>query len=79
MPWAWKLFPARNFTEGDFKKVKADTLFSFIVNESALQALFIAPEEAIGTKARVSGREGEIVGVVRTFISTHFTNPLDHW
>jgi putative ABC transport system permease protein len=66
-----EIISGRNFTEGDFKKVKSDTLFSFIVNESALQALFIAPDEAIGTKARVSGREGEIVGVVKDF---HFNS-----
>ena len=66
-----EIIAGRNFTEADFKRAATDTVFSFIVNESALRALSLPIEKAIGKKARVSGRQGEIVGVVRDF---HFTS-----
>jgi putative ABC transport system permease protein len=66
-----KIIAGRNFTDGDFQRTKADTLYSFIVNESALKALFLSTEDAIGKKARVSGRKGEIVGVIEDF---HFSS-----
>lgn len=66
-----EIIAGRNFTEGDFKKAVSDTVYSFIVNESALEALGLNTEKAIGKKARVSGRNGEIVGVVKDF---HFSS-----
>ena len=64
----------RNFTEADFRKVEADTSrqsSSFIVNETTLKELYIDPEKAVGTKLTLSGRSGEIVGVVKDF---HFAS-----
>lgn len=64
----------RNFTEADFKKVKADTTghsSSFLVNESVLTELHIDPEKAPGTRLNLNGRRGEIIGVVKDF---HFAS-----
>lgn len=61
----------RNFTKADIERVKNDTVYSFIVNESALAALSIDKETAIGTKVEVSPRKGEITGVVKDF---HFAS-----
>jgi putative ABC transport system permease protein len=66
-----KFMNGRNFTEADFKRVQSDTVYSFIVNEAALKALSLTPENAIGKKARVSGRQGEIIGMVQDF---HFAS-----
>lgn len=66
-----EIIAGRNFTEADFKRAQQDTLYSFIVNESALKALFLSVDNAVGKKARVSGRNGEIVGIVKDF---HFTS-----
>jgi len=61
----------RNFTDADFQRMKTDTFYSFIVNEALLKTLYLDPAKAIGTKARLSGRKGEIVGVIRDF---HFSS-----
>jgi putative ABC transport system permease protein len=66
-----EMIAGRSFTDGDFQRVAADTFYSFIVNEAVLKALFIDKEKAIGTRASVSGRKGEIVGVVKDF---HFSS-----
>jgi putative ABC transport system permease protein len=71
-----EIIAGRNFTEGDFKRAASDTVFSFIVNESALSALSVTVEKAVGKKARVSGRQGEIVGVVRDFHFTSLHKPI---
>ena len=64
----------RNFIEADLQKSKADTTgnsHSFILNESALKELLIDPTTAVGTKVSLSGRNGEIIGVVKDF---HFSS-----
>lgn len=64
----------RNFNENDLLNVKNDTTgnsYTFILNESALKELLIDKDKAIGTKVGLSGRNGEIVGVVKDF---HFTS-----
>ena len=71
-----EIIAGRNFTDGDFKRASTDTVYSFIVNESALEALFLPIEKAVGKKARVSGRQGEIVGVVRDFHFTSLHKPI---
>jgi putative ABC transport system permease protein len=71
-----EIIAGRNFSEGDFKRAASDTIYAFIVNESALQALFLPIEKAIGKKARVSGRQGEIVGVVKDFHFTSLHKPI---
>lgn len=71
-----EIIAGRNFTDNDFKRAAVDTLYSFIVNESALKALFLPIENAIGKKARVSGREGEIIGVVKDFHFASLHQPI---
>jgi putative ABC transport system permease protein len=64
----------RNFTEVDLQKAQSDTTrtsFSFILNEAALREASIDPATAVGTKVTLSGRKGEIVGVVKDF---HFSS-----
>lgn len=41
--------------------------FGFLVNEELLKQLVISSDKAIGLKAKIHGREGEIVGVVKDF------------
>jgi len=70
----------RNFTETDFRKVKADTTnrsSAFIVNETALKALAIDANKAIGTRLRLSGRSGEIIGVVNDFHFASLRKPIE--
>src|SRR5690606_30203009 len=66
-----ELLAGRNFTDADVKRVSRDTIYSFIVNESALAALFLEKDNAIGTVVEVRPRKGEIVGVVKDF---HFAS-----
>lgn len=66
-----EIVAGRNFTEGDFEKVKVDTLFSFILNETAIRELSLNPDQAVGTKMKLSGRKGEIIAVVKDF---HFAS-----
>jgi len=62
-----KMSAGRNFSESDYLKVAADTVYSFILNESALHELALDKEMAIGTRVNLNGRMGEIVGVVSDF------------
>lgn len=71
-----KMLAGRNFTDGDFQRVAKDTLYSFIVNESLLKSLYIEPENAIGKSARLSGRNGQIVGVVSDFHFSTLHSPI---
>jgi len=66
-----KLSAGRNFSEGDFQRVKSDTIFSFILNQSALKELGMSAENAIGTKVKLSGRKGEIIAIADDF---HFSS-----
>jgi putative ABC transport system permease protein len=69
-----EIIAGRNFTEGDFLKVKADTTrnsSSFILNETAIKDLYIDADKAIGQRITLSGRSGEIVGIVKDF---HFAS-----
>jgi putative ABC transport system permease protein len=65
------LIAGRNFNKTDLDLVERDTLYGFIVNESALAALYIEKDKAVGTKVEVSPRKGEIIGVVSDF---HFSS-----
>lgn len=65
------LVTGRNYTESDMKRVSADTVYSFVLNESALRELGLTPEQAIGVQANMNGMKGEIIGVVRDF---HFAS-----
>ena len=66
-----EIVAGRNYVPGDFQKLRSDTIFSFIVNETILKELFLTNEEAIGKQLDLNGRKGEIVGVVRDF---HFAS-----
>lgn len=65
-----------NFDEFDFERVKRDTVYSFLLNEAALQALGISPESAVGMDARLNGREGKIKGVIRDFHFSSMHEPI---
>jgi putative ABC transport system permease protein len=71
-----EIIAGRNFTQSDFKRATLDTIYSFIVNESALKALFLSVDQAIGKKAKVSGRKGEIIGIVKDFHFTSLHKPI---
>jgi putative ABC transport system permease protein len=61
----------RNFSNADFQRTNTDTVYSFIINETLLDILHLDRDKVIGTKARLSGRHGEIIGVVSDF---HFAS-----
>lgn len=66
-----KIVAGKNFSEGDFQKLKSDTTFSFMLNQAALKELGLPLENAIGTKVNLSSRKGEIVAIVEDF---HFSS-----
>lgn len=66
-----EIIAGRNFTQADLERVQQDTAYVFILNESALTALYIDINDAIGTPVTMGERRGEIVGVVRDF---HFAS-----
>ena len=66
-----QIVAGRNFNDTDFKRYQADTVFAFILNEKACKEWNLEPDKAVGTKIRMNGRRGEIVGVVKDF---HFTS-----
>lgn len=71
-----ELVEGRDYTEADFKKAEADTLYAFLVNESAVKDLGLTNEEIIGKSASVSGRKGEIIGVVKDFHFASMHTPI---
>lgn len=71
-----ELLAGRNYTEADMQIYKTDTTYGFIVNESTLHELGLEPENAIGKKANVNGRKGEIIGVVKDFHFTSLHEPI---
>ncbi|HYG01347.1 MAG TPA: ABC transporter permease [Chryseosolibacter sp.] len=66
-----QLSAGRNITENDFQRVQKDTFYAFVVNEALLKSLFLDTKDAIGKHAQLSGRHGEIVGVINDF---HFSS-----
>jgi putative ABC transport system permease protein len=66
-----ELLHGRNFTESEWERHVKDTVYSFILNESAVKALFLEPSQAIGKVVSMGGREGEIIGVAKDF---HFNS-----
>lgn len=60
------------FTETDLKNISSeleykDRVFAFVLNEEAVSRFGISPEEAIGMRAYMNGRNGLIRGVVKDF------------
>jgi putative ABC transport system permease protein len=66
-----QLVQGRNFTKQDVDNVNKDTVYTFILNETALATLFIKPSEALGKKVSMGRRKGEIIGVIKDF---HFAS-----
>lgn len=66
-----KLISGRNFTDADMKRAATDTLYSFILNESALKEIGLTPDEAIDVHVNMNGIKGSIIGVVKDF---HFAS-----
>lgn len=66
-----ELIAGRNFNEGDFARLKKDTVYSFIVNETALSELGIDIDKAPGHPLAMGRRKGEITGVMKDF---HFAS-----
>jgi putative ABC transport system permease protein len=66
-----EIVSGRNFTQDDVERAKRDTVYTFILNESALQHLSIDVNDAIGKRVAMGERKGEIIGVVRDF---HFSS-----
>lgn len=66
-----ELVAGTNFTDSDEQlatmEKREDRVFAFIVNEELLKQLYISPEDAVGLKAEIYGRKGEIRGVVKDF------------
>lgn len=66
-----ELARGRNFTREDRERISRDTVYAFILNQSALKALYIDEADAIGKRLSMGFRKGEIVGVVKDF---HFAS-----
>ena len=62
-----KIVTGKNFSEADFLRLKSDTVFSFILNQSAIKELGLTTAKAVGTKVSMSGRKGQITAVVDDF------------
>jgi putative ABC transport system permease protein len=66
-----QVIEGRNFNLDDIDRLNKDTICSFILNESALKAMFLELEQAVGKEVTLNGRSGEIIGVVKDF---HFSS-----
>jgi putative ABC transport system permease protein len=66
-----ELVAGTNFTEGDFQKLRKDTIYSFLLNESAIHTLGIPLDQAVGHPVKMNGRKGAIKGVLKDF---HFSS-----
>ena len=71
-----ELVAGRNFTRNDLERFRRDTIYTFIVNEAALEGLFVPLEEALGTKLSLHGQNGEIIGVVKNFHFSSLHTPI---
>ncbi|MDX1939620.1 MAG: FtsX-like permease family protein [Saprospiraceae bacterium] len=69
------LLQGSNFSDADFADVNQDSFqlkkYKFILNESAAAKLGWKPEDAVGKRANLNGRQGEIKAVVEDF---HFVS-----
>ena len=66
-----EIIRGRNFTKEDRERLQKDTVYSFIINQSAMAALFLNEEEVIGKPVSMGSRRGEIIGLVKDF---HFAS-----
>jgi putative ABC transport system permease protein len=71
-----ELLAGRNFSSDDVARYNRDSVYSFILNEAALEALYISAEAAAGSKISLMGRKGEIIGVVKDFHFSSLHEPI---
>ena len=71
-----ELVAGRNFTRQDVERLSRDTIYTFILNEAALEALYIPLKDAIGHKVSFHGRQGEIIGIVKDFHFSSLHTPI---
>ena len=76
-----QLISGKNFTEADVarstKEKYEDREYGFIVNRQLLKEIMLDPEEAVGLKAALNGRQGKIVGVVGDFHFSSLKNKIN--
>ena len=65
------LLAGRNFTDGDFQKLKSDSIVSIIVNQSTIKEIGLSLENAVGTRINFQGNKAVIAAVVEDF---HFSS-----
>ncbi len=65
------ILEGENFTQADLERATKDTVYTFILNETALATLHLARENAIGTPVEMGARKGTITGVIKDF---HFSS-----
>src|SRR5690606_25451870 len=51
--------------------------YVYLLNEATVRALGWTPEEAVGRRAGLNGRDGRVVGVVRDFHHTSLHQPIE--
>ncbi|GHN02990.1 ABC transporter permease [Cytophagales bacterium WSM2-2] len=66
-----KIIAGRNFTEADFKLLQKDTIYSVIVNESAIKEIGLPLENASGAEVNFNGNKAYVAAVVEDF---HFSS-----
>jgi putative ABC transport system permease protein len=66
-----EIIRGRNLTKEDRERLQKDTIYSFIINQSAMAALFLNEDEVIGKPISMGSRRGEIIGLVKDF---HFAS-----
>jgi putative ABC transport system permease protein len=66
-----EIIRGRNITKEDRDRLQKDTIYSFIINQSAMAALFLNEDEVIGKPISMGSRRGEIIGLVKDF---HFAS-----
>ncbi|MEL7003537.1 MAG: FtsX-like permease family protein [Bacteroidota bacterium] len=75
-----EIIAGRDLTATDEKLATLDDesrQHSFLVNEELLKRLILSPERAIGLRAEINGRQGEIVGVVKNFHYSGMDRKID--
>jgi putative ABC transport system permease protein len=65
-----------DFREGDLERAQKDTIVSFLLNESAVQALGIPLDQAVGQPVKMNGRTGPIRGVLNDFHFSPLHQPI---
>jgi putative ABC transport system permease protein len=72
-----EIIEGRNFTRDELARLEKDSAYAFILNESALEQLYMSKEEAVGKKMTMGDRTGEIVGIVKDFHFSSLHDPIN--